>query len=446
MRRAIRENALCVLMAAAGSLAVAWLGLGSFAWNDYDTEARHSVELILDGRINAFLAAAPVYGGSLIERAPFAFLAQLWGGGSLAVYRMLAVPALLAAAGLGVWLVAGMRREGYPVLARAVTLCVCVANPITLAALELGHPEELLGGCLCVAAVLLACASREGRAHPLLAGVCLGLAIANKDWAILAAGPVLLALPARRRMACLIGCAVTAAALMAPLALAASSRLLGESHALASAQSPIFEPWQIWWFLGHHGALVRGATGAKPGYRIGPGWIESHSHVIVVLAGFALAAALWLRGRLALRTGQGGAGATRERSSAPLGASQALLALALVLLLRCMLDTWDFAYYPLPFVLALLVWELSSAQRRPPVLTLAATLLVWVSFEWLPAHVSPDAQAAFFLAWSLPLAVWMTARLFWPARAARASRLGAGRPAGAQEITVSALGRPVRTS
>ena len=53
-------------------------------------------------------------------------------------------------------------------------------------------------------------------------------------------------------------------------------------------------------------------------------------------AGLAIAAALWPRSRTA---------ALPERD--------ALLALALVLLLRCLLDTWDAAYYPLPFLFAL---------------------------------------------------------------------------------------------
>ena len=70
---------------------------------------------------------------------------------------------------------------------------LCAANPITLRALDIGHPEELLGAVLCAGAVL---AALRGRAT--LAGVLLGLAMANKAWAVLAIGPVLLALPERR--------------------------------------------------------------------------------------------------------------------------------------------------------------------------------------------------------------------------------------------------------
>src|SRR5271155_969538 len=193
MRLRIRENALCAFLAAAATATMAWLGLYGFAWSDYETEVRPSFDALTHGHVLEFLRLAPAYGGSLVERAPFALLPGLWGGGQLAVYRMVALPCLVAAAVLGVWLCAQMRsRPDSSTLARAVALGVCVANPLTLRALELGHPEELLGGALCVAAVLLA-----ARERPLWAGLALGLAIANKEWALLAVGPVLFALPSR---------------------------------------------------------------------------------------------------------------------------------------------------------------------------------------------------------------------------------------------------------
>src|SRR2546428_7841756 len=129
-------------MAAAGCSAFACLGLCGLAWNAYDTEGRIAVDALVRGQFGAFLRLAPAYAGSLIERAPFALLPGLWHGGDLAIYRMLALPCLLAAAVLGVWLVSGMRAEGRPRLARCAALGLCAANPIMLPALELGHPEE----------------------------------------------------------------------------------------------------------------------------------------------------------------------------------------------------------------------------------------------------------------------------------------------------------------
>jgi hypothetical protein len=437
MRRKVRENAPCAFVALAGCATIAWLGLYGFAWNDYDNEVRPAFDALLNGHVLAFLQAAPAYGGSLVERAPFALLPRLWGGGELAVYRMVTLPCLLAAAALGVWLVGRMRAEGRPTLARAVALGLCVANPLTLRALEVGHPEELLGACLCVAAVLLSAAER-----PLWAGVLLGLAVANKEWALLAAGPVLLALPPRRRLPCAAGALAVASAVLAPLALAGSGGFAAASRAAATPAGTIFQPWQIWWFLGHHGALVHGLFGApKPGYRIGPAWTSAIAHPLILVVGVVLAAALWLR----------------QRPGARVDARTALLALALLMLLRCVLDTWDTEYYLLPFVLALLAWEVGGPRERAPVLALSSTVLAWVTFQWLPTRVSPDLQAAVFLIWSLPLAAALARRLLLSGGSREQSSSGAegepggvltrrGPSAGPQEITVSVLSRPLRTS
>jgi hypothetical protein len=400
MRRLVRENALCAFIAGAGCATMTWLGLYGYAWNDYDNEARPAFNALVHGHMLDFLRLAPAYGGSLIERAPFALIPGLWGGGQLAVYRMVALPCLLAAAALGVWLVAQLRSHAHPTLARAVALGLCVANPLTLRALELGHPEELLGASLCVTAVLLA-----GRDRSLWAGVALGLAIANKEWALLATGPVLLALHPRRRLPCLASAGAVAAAVLVPLTLVGSSGFVADTRGVAAPPSAIFQPWQVWWFLGHHGPLVHGLFGAaKPGYRTGPAWVGIVSHPLIIVAGVVLAVALWLEQRR-----RAGIGATMP-------ARDALLALALVLLLRCALDTWDTVYYPLPFVFALLAWEVHGPAGRLPVLALASTVLAWISFQWLPEHVSPDAQAAFFLTWSLPLAAALAMRLFARAR------------------------------
>jgi glycosyl transferase family 87 len=456
MRRVARENLPCALAAAAASATMAWLGLYGFAWTDYEDEAKPAFDALIAGHLLEFLRLAPAYGGSLVERAPFAILPSLWGGGALAVYRMAALPCLLAAAVLGTWLCARMRTAHRPALSRAVALSVCVANPLTLRALELGHPEELLGACLCVAALLLAASDR-----PLWAGTLLGLAIANKEWALLAAGPVLLVLPERsggrrRRVLCLTSAGAVAAAVLAPLALVSSS-FTASTRALASPASPIFQPWQIWWFFGHHGRLVHGLYGApKPGYRTYAPWAVAISHPLIPAAGILLVVALWL---------------TRRRSAQPGGAvlseGTGLLALALLLLLRCLLDTWDVVYYSLPFIFALLAWEIGGPDRpemgqRPPAIALSSTVLAWMSFQWLPANgASADLQAAFFLAWTLPLCAWLALALYapgfiraWPTtlrarppldrEPTTGTQQGACAPA--QEMTVSSLGSPLRTS
>src|SRR5829696_4700642 len=184
------------LTALAGTILVAWNGMQGFAFNDYDAEAAPAYAALVKGDVSLFLGLSPSYGGSLIMRAPFAVLPELWGGGELAVFRLAALPCLLAGVALGIVLVAeGLARDlGRGALA-GLLFC-CAVNPLTWRALELGHPEELLGAVLCAGAVLAGCARR-----PALAGTLLGLAIANKAWGLLAVGPVLLALPHGRRQA-----------------------------------------------------------------------------------------------------------------------------------------------------------------------------------------------------------------------------------------------------
>ena len=381
----MRENALCALAASAASAAMGWLGLYGFAWNDYEVEAQPAFYALTHGHVLEFLRLAPAYGGSLVERAPFALLPGLWGGDQLAVYRMAAVPCLLAGAMLGVWLCARMRAAGRPLLWRAVALGICVANPLTLRALELGHPEELLGACLCIGAVALA-----GRGRAVWAGALLGLAIANKEWALLAAGPMLLALPSshgeslrwRQPALCLASAGAMVTIVLAPLVLVSSGGFATNARATVSPQGMIFQPWQLWWFLGSHGPLVHGLFGVpKPGYRTGPAWTNTISHPLIVVVGLGLAGALWLQRR-------------HRAGTATLSVGDALLTLALVLLVRCVLDTWDTAYYALPFVLALLAWEVCEENvRRPPVLALMSAVLAWGSFQWLPAHgASPTCR------------------------------------------------------
>lgn len=436
MPRVLRENALCALLAAGSCAAMAWLSLGSFVWNDYETEAQPSFDALAQGHVLSFLRLAPVYGGSLIERAPFALVPGLWGGGSLAIYRMVALPCLLAMALFAVWLCARMRAEGRPRLARALAVGMCVANPMALSALELGHPEELLGACLCIWAVVLA-----SRGRSVWAGVLLGLAIANKEWAVIAIGPVLLALPRQSPSAgrpahaggairaCIASTCLVSATFLLPLLLASSAFATGARSAVSTPAS-IFQPWQVWWFFGSHAMSAHGAFGKLlPGYRIGPTWTGAISHPLIILVGLGVCVALWLHHR-------------RERRE--VGERGAMLALALVLLLRCMLDTWNTSYYMLPFTIALLAWE-TSGPRPLPILVLTSTVPPWFALQELSAHgLSPDAQSAVFLIWTVHLAMVLGARLFAPAR--RIAHPGWSANAPVQESTVKVLGPLARSS
>lgn len=397
-----REVAAAVLVAVGACVALALLGMPTMAFTDYESEAEPALQALRDGRLAEFLELAPAYGGSLILRSPFAVLPNLWGGEDLALFRSMAVPCLAAGAFLAVTLWSRSRAAGAGRGAAAVVLLVCAANPITLRALEIGHPEELLGAVLCVGAVLAG-----GARRPVLAGVLLGLAIANKPWAVLAVVPVAVALgsglPYARSRAAAAAFSVVAVVL-APLVLAGGEAVDQASHA-ARTSGEIFQPWQIWWFAGDHAGPVFGAFAEKPGYRTPPGWISDIARPLVVLVPFVLSLVCSARLR-------------RQPWHA------ALLLLALVFLLRCALDPWNISYYAIPFLLSLLAWE-AHARRGVPLLSLVATLLTWVSFEELSRFASADAQAAFYLAWTVPFAIGLAWRLLDPPGFERRSQTAA---------------------
>src|SRR5215207_7997262 len=172
-----------VLLALAGAAALAWLGLLGFIFTDYEAEAAPAFAALVHDGFERFLELCPAYGGSLMLRAPFALGADALGGGEVAVFRAVGVPCLLAGSALGAVLAAGLLARGAGRGVVATVLLLCAANPITLRALDIGHPEELLGAALCAGALLAAVRGRPG-----WAGVLLGLAIANKAWAVLAIG------------------------------------------------------------------------------------------------------------------------------------------------------------------------------------------------------------------------------------------------------------------
>jgi hypothetical protein len=365
-----REIVLWSLLVIAVTATALWGWSWNTQFNDYGLEAATSFTALLHGHLSAFLAGAPSYGASLLLRAPFALPGSIAGGNGLLIYRLSAVPCLLAIGALGVWLASDLRRGGGGLLAATAAVALAAANPITYRVLQIGHPEELLGAALCVAAVLLA-----QRGHANWAGLALGLAIANKEWALLAVGPVIVALPAARLRA-LIVAGVVAGAMLGPLWLSSGTPESGTTRLVVSDTGTLFHPFQIFWFFGTPGHWIPTmAPYIQKGFRLPPAWLGGRAHLLIVWLGLPLTL-------LALRR--------RSRRA------DALLLLALLLLLRCWLDPWDNVYYPLPFVFALLAWE-TSVARRAPIGAAAATAATWLIFWYLPNHIGADAQAISFL-------------------------------------------------
>ena len=379
-----------LLFCLASALYLGVLGLPDFAFTDYDVEALTAATAIADGRWGDFAEAAPLYGGSLVLRAPFARAAGLVGGGELAVYRAFAAPAILAAVGLGLLLFSRLRDRSPRGAWGALALCI--VHPLSFAALQFGHAEELLGGVLCAGAVAAALADR-----PWLAGALLGAASANKAWAVFAVLPVLAVLPTnggRIRAGSLAG--AIAAAVMAPLLL--TTGRLDEGAALATSSGALFHPWQLFWFLGEPGSTV---PGAPDGARIAPALISEMTHPLVAAGGIGVGFA-WAVARSRIPGGR---------------PSDAALALALAFLTRCLLDTWSINYYFVPFVIVLLTWE-CGLRRRPPFLSGLVALATMVSFNAMRGTTHVDLESVVFLAWALPLWALLAVRLFAPRRAA----------------------------
>ena len=365
------------LVAAAAVL----LGLTAPPGADYATDAGPGIDALVHGDLGAFAAHQPLMGSfSLLLRAPFAALAQLSGGDQALAYRLGAIPCLLVAGLVGLWIARRMAGRGASMPAQAFVAGACVVNPMTLTALYYGHPEELLGGALCVAAVLAA-----GERRALTAGALLGLALATKQWAVLAIGPVLVAAPARRpRLLALAG--GIAGALTVPLLLADASSF-GTSYGKALDTGSFVLPSNVWWPLRSTGLGMVDRIAGHPvidTVNTLPAWLDHLTHPLIVAIALPLSLPLLAR---------------RPEDAAV----RALGLLALLLLARCVLDPWNNGYYHLPFLLAVAALDAARPGRRAPRLLIGA--LLGTCFMALPAtgRLDPDLQNACYLAWTLPM-------------------------------------------
>ena len=281
-----------------------------------------------------------------------------------------------------------MARAGRPLAERAALVGVLLVAAPVVDLLDAGHPEEALAAVLCVAAVLVAIADR-----PVAAALALGAAIAVKPWALIAIGPVLLAAP-RARVLIGLGAAAMVGVLYLPLLLLDSGHVIGVTRGVATTDGWIFKPQQMWWPL-----RTEHPFGGVSGFS-GPGWLRSVSHPLIVVVAMAISAgAGWQRLRPA-----------RGRLAASFEPRDALLLLALVALLRCVLDPWNSVYYVLPCVLALAAWE-AMGPRGLPALSAGVLALTWLTFIGLRDVVGWDGLAAAYLVWAVPGCVALAVRL-----------------------------------
>jgi hypothetical protein len=368
--RAYAATALAALAVAAAVVALAQPSLGDYTHvGPTNTDnAAPVIDAVLRGEVGRVPAVQPVMGPvSVALRLPFAATGRALGGRQLE-YWLGAVACLWALAALAIVLASRVRRRGEGVTAPAVVVLVLVANPLTLAALDAGHPEELLAGALVTAAVLAAVADR-----PRLTGLLLGLALATKPWAALAVPVVFAALPRGRRTAPMVMAGGLALLLVAPLAAADPGRFFGGSRELT--ESMRVYPASGWWPLAN--------DVAANAWSMPLGLTRSAGQFVAA----AIAAA---------------AGLAAMRRGRALSLEGALALLAGVMLARCVVDPLNLAYYAIPFMIALVAWE-SVRRRGLPVVALTASVLAWAT--GLHPVANPGLACALYLAWSVPLAV-----------------------------------------
>ncbi len=351
----------------------AWMAFGVGSTGDYPDDAAAPIHDLATGHLGALLSTDMVMGPlSIIFRAPFAALGD---GSELSMYQWGSIPCLMVAGLLGLHLarVAARRGAGWPT--QVVIAAVCLYNPLTLEALRAGHPEEILTAALAVWAVSAAAESRNTRA-----AILLGLAIACKQWAIIAVFPVLMALPGRR-LRTLAATAGVAAALILPAFVAHPAGFVDQQTNAASS-TRVVGVMNVWYpaatTSARHVEYTNGSLDIQ--VRQIPSAIAGSSHTAIVLLCLLLPLLLaWRRGTFSL------------------GGSEAMALLALLSLVRCALDPFDNVYYHLPLLMALLAWDALDVRQVVPVRALALVAVAYLWSHWALGELDPGSLNLFYL-------------------------------------------------
>jgi hypothetical protein len=364
--------------------------------NSVCDDAGPSIDALSHGDLREFFAEQPPMGSfSLLLRTPPAVASNLADGGDLLVYRSGVFICVLAAGLLAVFLAMSMIRRGRPWTIWALVAAAIVVNPLTYQAAYWGHPEEVLAAALTVGALIA-----SGRRRWLLGGLMLGAALATKQWAALAVVPALIAAPAGTRVRLALTAAALAAALTVPMLAADPDRFQAAQEMVSSASSytNTVTATNLWWPFASkstdEGIDGFGQTTTITQYSL-PDDVGRVLHLGVIAVALALSL-LYAR-----RRGRG-------------NPDDVLQLIALLFLLRCVLDPLTFSYHHVPFLIALISFE---ALRRPvPVLSAVAIGALLLMNEVVVPLGEPVLINAAYLAWTIPLAGAMALSLFAPRR------------------------------
>ena len=330
-------------------------------------------------------------------RAPFVW--AVFDGSLPTVYWVGSLPCIAAMLGLAIWLLRAMKRRGRSEVEQAMVGAALFLSPMSIRALHWGHPEELLGAALCVAAVILSALGRT-----VLAGIVLGCALATKQWALLAAFPAFVAAPAPGRARLTVAAVIVAVSLTLPMLLGNPDRFMLVQRAASSS-----DPQYLLYgsgpspFPGTHVTpdnvyLPFAYTFDAPRGRIYlmNATLGRLTHPLIVVVALPLTLLLWRRrrGRLNVR--------------------DALLLLATLMLARCVFDPMSLDYYHVPFLTALAAAGALGGPREAR-LTLLATAGLAIAYA-MPTRsmyaLSEHAgiKNAVYLAVALPV-LWAMGRM-----------------------------------
>jgi len=368
------------------ALLAVWLASSGESSADWKVDAQPAVEALAHGHVGDYLSAEALMGPfATLVQAPFVALS---GTSGEAAYPWAVFPCLLIAGLVGLYLSRVAARRGVGRLAQASIAVLFLLNPLTFEAIENGHPEEILTAALAVAAVAAAAEHRSRRA-----AVLLGLAIASKQWAVIALLPTLMALPAARVRSAILAVAV-AALLFLPAVIASPSSFFGV-QSQAAGTGRVVTPWSAWYPAATQATEVYVVDGRKLVAEVenAPPLADPLSHPLIVLLALAVPLAVSLRRGL------------------PLGGSDAFALLALLALLRCVLDPVDNLYYHEPLLLALFGWDAFTARGLPlrSLLGVGIALLFWHAWHDLS---DPGAFNLVYLAAAAGLGLALLSSLF----------------------------------
>jgi hypothetical protein len=277
----------------------------------------------------------------------------------------------------GMVLAETLRRARRPWAQQWLVLVLCMINPVSARAIALGHPEEILGGVLVAGGVLAAIGGRMGTMT-----VSLALALLTKQWALFGLVPAAIVVGWQRLKRPVAIGGLICLVVGVPVLVANFGTLWDANIGQLDIKNEHVQPASIWWPF-TEAAYIPG----REGFHAMPDFLRFGARPLIVGIGVLLPFVF----------------ARRVRESP---AARVLPLLALVLLLRCVLDPVNNGYYQVPFFLALVAADAVTGRILPTLVAAAGLEVITV----VARHRGPALICAVYLAWALPFVVYLAGR------------------------------------